>query len=724
MKPGTLLALLASLAVVAWVIVTVCLGDALDWSFTRSEFWLGLLELAAVFCLLLAALYLPKKRWLRAGLAAIVVLVFSYLHAFFLACFAGVAYAVILWMTGYLLLHVVARRWKDELPACLMMGMAGMIVLVCVCSLLKFGTSSDLRTVYKFLVPLEVVLCGKKLLLTTRDFFTEKPREKREGSLLTAVLVSGILTAFLLQLGRACISLDYDSLWYGLRSDVMLAPFTGIYDRVISTGSVYVYPKAIESLSLPFNLPSTYCFVYAVNLMFAAFVLYLVWKIARIFCKKPNTALFVVLCCAVTPGIMNMAVTAKSDISTLLVQLMLAYYALRAVQDGDGGALMLALAAALFSFGFKPSSFVFTTALLVPVVVLAIRKRIALPLRSLPVLLLPVAAVGLLYLRTYWLTGLPVTSFLTGLQQSLGFSYRFPYGGAGSRTESMLGFLKDPEVLVSRLVRLVKFLFCPVGRDLNHVIIAWAGILFTFGWFATVLLALCRGKRTGKKLAENPVYALMFWMTAVVSVVSFGCVVYMRQADGNYFMLMYTLTFLAAALELQDESGAIRKPYRTAAVPLLLCSFMLCLLTGWTWSDGLTPVNLERHGFYHHDGENRIYYESMGVEEIADKLAEEGGKCRVLAVSDEIPRILTLPAIIDSWEDLSVWGNRSLAASAEGVCDYLTAAGVEYVLLERSYAAEEGIAQQVFVELADQDCFQFVMEEGDYLLLSFNPDNR
>ena len=56
---------------------------------------------------------------------------------------------------------------------------------------------------------------------------------------------------FLIQVGRLNIALDFDTLWYGVRSQYIVAGGTGLYENPGLVGMVYVYSKGFEVLTLP-----------------------------------------------------------------------------------------------------------------------------------------------------------------------------------------------------------------------------------------------------------------------------------------------------------------------------------------------------------------------------------------------------------------------------------------------------------------------------------------
>ena len=87
-------------------------------------------------------------------------------------------------------------------------------------------------------------------------------RAPSDGSL--PGLLYADFTAFLIQAGRMNIALDFDTLWYGVRSEYILAGGAGIYENPGLVGMVYVYSKGLEVLTLPSRiwLRTATCYFY------------------------------------------------------------------------------------------------------------------------------------------------------------------------------------------------------------------------------------------------------------------------------------------------------------------------------------------------------------------------------------------------------------------------------------------------------------------------------
>jgi hypothetical protein len=208
----------------------------------------------------------------------------------------------------------------------------------------------------------------------------------------------------------------------------------------------------------------------------------------------------------------------------------------------------------------------------------------------------------------------------------------------------------------------------------------------------------------------------------MISAVSLASVLLLRKPDGNYYMLMYALTFIHLAVEMKDLSGQTVKRGCRTLTPLIACGLLLCLLTSWSWTLGLTPIEMKNGIIYDHQARNQTSLEQIGLGEISRKLENEGGKSRVMVISNEGPWLLSIPAIAESWIDLSYWGNRELSTSAQGLYDYYNAVNMDYVILERLCVENPQAADMVsnLLTLSQDGYLHINMDEGRYMLLRFD----
>lgn len=428
-------------------------------------------------------------------------------------------------------------------------------------------------------------------------FFLEK--DFQEGALYPLVFA---LPFFILQMNRSNVALDYDSLRYGLRSAYVLFP-EGFFSAHGQINSVYSYPKGLELLTYPLNYLPGYGFLLSFSL-WTYLALALVFGLLLFHFQKNRKKLYIgILCFFLLSSVGNMSLTMKTDLFTLLLQLSALYFFLK-------GKRMQSCFLLFFSYSFKPTAVVFSTLLgivfLITMLLECFGKRSTKAntkenikinentginsntnhntiqvkgekwTSELPFVLFSVVYTGLITLRTFLITGLPFSTTFTGIFKAIGFHVNWPfnldahvdYSGELSLSESTFSFFR----------RFFSFLFYPVGEDMEHVAIAWSGVLFplilVFGiWRCFSLGRKCLSGRNslaggnnlpGKNslLGRNSLpgresflrresgeaslwaylpLALSFLVIMAFSLLSF---VMLWQIDGNYYILWESLALL------------------------------------------------------------------------------------------------------------------------------------------------------------------------------------
>ena len=340
--------------------------------------------------------------------------------------------------------------------------------------------------------PLQIFKDFKRFLA-----FLEK--DFQEGALYPLAFA---LPFFILQMNRSNVALDYDSLRYGLRSAYVLFP-EGFFSAHGQINSVYSYPKGLELLTYPLNYLPGYGFLLSFSL-WTYLVLALVFGLLLFHFQKNRKKLYLgILCFFLLSSVGNMSLTMKTDLFTLLLQLSALYFFLKRKRLQSCFLLF-------FSYSFKPTAVVFSTLLgivfLLTMLLEFLGKRNTKTntkenininantginsntnhntiqakgekwTSELPFVLFSLVYTGLITLRTFLITGLPFSTTFTGIFKAIGFHVNWPfnldahvdYSGELSFSESALSFFR----------RLFSFLFYPVGEDMEHVAIAWSGVLF------------------------------------------------------------------------------------------------------------------------------------------------------------------------------------------------------------------------------------------------------
>ena len=420
-----------------------------------------------------------------------------------------------------------------------------------------------------------------------KQFFSFLEKDFQEGALCPLVFA---LPFFILQMNRSNVALDYDSLRYGLRSAYVLFP-EGFFSAHGQINSVYSYPKGLELLTYPLNYLPGYGFLLSFSL-WTYLALALVFGLLLFHFQKNRKKLYIgILCFFLLSSVGNMSLTMKTDLFTLLLQLSALYFFLK-------GKRLQSCFLLFFSYSFKPTAVVFST--LLGIVFLftmlleffgkrntktntkeniningntginsntnpnTIQTKGEKWTSELPFVLFSVVYTGLITLRTFLITGLPFSTTFTGIFKAIGFHVNWPfnldahvdYSGELSLLESAFSFFR----------RLFSFLFYPVGEDMEHVAIAWSGVLFplilVFGiWRCFSLGRKCLSGRNslagGNHLPGREAFlrresgeaslwdylplVLSFLVIMAFSLLSF---VMLWQIDGNYYILWESLALL------------------------------------------------------------------------------------------------------------------------------------------------------------------------------------
>ena len=556
-----------------------------------------------------------------------------------------------------------------------------------------------------------------------------------------------VLIILLIQLCRINISPDYDSLRYGLRSDVLLSDngIKGFFEGMGLVNGVYSYPKGFELITWPLLFGHTYGYVLCFNIWILIAVILLSGEITaalagnreiRNICiikktdrdnKKNRSFCMGAMLISLVPGITNMSVTAKSDLITLMCQLIFVLCVIkylteineecgRCKKDEVGLFTGLGVSALILSYSFKPTSLIFSSALGLAAAAYLICNKYKLKINKngLAALLLSCAFTAVITLRTVCITGMPFTSVFSGLFSRLGFKLKYPlaeqfisapYGEAAGLAEKIQSYLS----------RLMHFLFCPTGADMEHVIMAWGGLVFVVMLFAAVIMY----KKMPEKTAGFMYAALMTVMA--ISLISLAL---LYQIDGNYYELFYALSVITGAAavsgQLELEESEFNENKRVlfggsnglGVIALTVAMIYFTAFTGWSGANGFTPIDFINRGYYNHEAEYGIK-NPLGWDK----------HTRVIAFSAE-PDCYKLKGRVESLTDIcGSLGNVYLVKSLNIFKEYLSRADIDYIYADISYLKENADdtrarARELFKDLIeDGDFEEIVYEENSSELL-------
>ena len=628
--------------------------------------------------------------------------------------------------------------------------------------------------------PLQIFKDFKRFLA-----FLEK--DFQEGTLYPLVFA---LPFFILQMNRSNVALDYDSLRYGLRSAYVLFP-EGFFSAHGQINSVYSYPKGLELLTYPLNYLPGYGFLLSFSL-WTYLALTLVFGLLLFHFQKNRKKLYLgILCFFLLSSVGNMSLTMKTDLFTLLLQLSALYFFLKRKRLQSCFLLF-------FSYSFKPTAVVFSTLLgivfLLTMLLEFLGKRNTKTntkenininantginsntnhntiqakgekwTSELPFVFFSLVYTGLITLRTFLITGLPFSTTFTGIFKAIGFHVNWPfnldahvdYSGELSLSESAFSFFH----------RLFTFLFYPVGEDMEHVAIAWSGVLFplilVFGiWQCFSLGRKCLLRRNslaggnhlpGKNslLGRNSLagreailcgesgeaslwdylpLALSFLVIMAFSLLSF---VMLWQIDGNYYILWESLALLlcfsgeSAPGKIKQAEIAFEKDFQKENTegskgsalflkafvfsPFYLAVFLTTITTSWAGAVGFTPIDLANKGYYDHA---LVELENQGEKGSFPAFSEMAKNPRhhVLAFA-ETPECYRIPCNVQSITDVEgSGGSPGLYDSPLYFAWFLKWSGTDYVYLEQSFLHDEREerAREMLLQMAEEGIFQSPM---------------
>lgn len=622
--------------------------------------------------------------------------------------------------------------------------------------------------------PLQIFKDFKRFLA-----FLEK--DFQEGALYPLVFA---LPFFILQMNRSNVALDYDSLRYGLRSAYVLFP-EGFFSAHGQINSVYSYPKGLELLTYPLNYLPGYGFLLSFSL-WTYLALALVFGLLLFHFQKNRKKLYLgILCFFLLSSVGNMSLTMKTDLFTLLLQLSALYFFLK-------GKRLQSCFLLFFSYSFKPTAVVFSTLLgivfLLTMLLEFLGKRNTKTntqvntdrntntnasinaktginsnintnynriqakgekwTSELPFVLFSLVYTGMITLRTFLITGLPFSTTFTGIFKAIGFHVNWPfnldahvdYSGELSFSESAFSFFR----------RLFSFLFYPVGEDMEHVAIAWSGVLFPlillFALWQCFSIGrkclpgknslpggnsllernsssgreafLCRGSGDASPWEYLPL-ALSFLVIMVFSLLSF---VMLWQIDGNYYILWESLALLLcfSGGNLQEKRGFILLLKAFFFFPFYLAAFLSTITTSWAGAVGFTPIDLANKGYYDHA---LVELENQGEKGSLPAFSEmaKNPRYHVLAFA-ETPECYRIPCNVQSITDVEgSGGSPGLYDSPLYFAWFLKWSGTDYVYLEQSFLHDEREerAREMLLQMAEEGIFQspMLVEKNEILPL-------
>ena len=674
-------------------------------------------EIAILAVLIFGGLALLKRGRSRMYWLTAVVLVFSWIHVVFLPMVVSAVYLISLLAIGRFLRKQVFFRgmvWERSYFSFYMdflFGASFAIVVYCLLSALGVGKIAWMRlSVYALgvaalgfdfsSISCQCIMGWQTLswMLDGSGASREIPRRVRRAWTLAA---GWCVLMFLIQVGRLNIALDFDTLWYGVRSQYIVAGGTGLYENPGLVGMVYVYSKGFEVLTLPLCDLASHSYLTFFNLWLAVLGIgAMVWNAVLLTGNRKqetekkltyHSVLPGIMAAVLTvsvPGIMNMALTAKADLITWLLQLIMLGCFFQYIHVYENHWIFLSGAAGSYflSLTMKPTSLVFSTAVFGMMGLYLLwfwfhERGAAADLfhhlvRLIGSLCLPFGALAGIWARTMKITGMPVTSVFTSIFAWFGFKMKYPFA-----TSELPQNYQEESTLHVLARRIWQMLMQPQGEDMGHVILAWGTSLMAVLIVMLVLYGIFSKKGDEQSHIWNAALVI-FFPFVIVSLISLSM---LYQIDGNYFMLLYSMLILGAcrAMVYFKKIGFYPLASKCLA-PLLVLNLIVTAISSWAWTAGFSEIHLLNKGRVNHRAQEQARMEEKGNTLIWQEVSQDPEN-RVIAFGTH-PYCLQFPCNVESYKDItSPWGNVELVNSPEAFETYMAYAKTDYVYAEAGY---------------------------------------
>ena len=674
-------------------------------------------EIAILAVLIFGGLALLKRGRSRMYWLTAVVLVFSWIHVVFLPMVVSAVYLISLLAIGRFLRKRVFFRgtvWERSYFSFYMdflFGASFAIVVYCLLSALGVGKIAWMRlSVYALgaaalgfdfsSISCQCIMGWQTLswMLDGSGVSREIPRRVRRAWTLAA---GWCALMFLIQVGRLNIALDFDTLWYGVRSQYIVAGGTGLYENPGLVGMVYVYSKGFEVLTLPLCDLASHSYLTFFNLWLAVLGIgAMVWNAKLLTSNRKQetgkkltyrSVLPGIMAAVLTvsvPGIMNMALTAKADLITWLLQLIMLGCFFQYIHVYENHWIFLSGAAGSYflSLTMKPTSLVFSTAVFGMMGLYLLwfwfhERGAAADLfhhivRLIGSLCVPFGALVGIWARTMKITGMPVTSVFTSIFAWFGFKMKYPFA-----TSELPQNYQEESTLHVLARRIWQMLMQPQGEDMGHVILAWGTSLMAVLIVMLVLYGIFSKKGDEQSHIWNAALVI-FFPFVIVSLISLSM---LYQIDGNYFMLLYSMLILGAcrAMEYFKKIGFYPVASKCLA-PLLVLNLIVTAISSWAWTAGFSEIHFLNKGRVNHRAQEQARMEEKGNTLIWQEVSQNPEN-RVIAFGTH-PYCLQFPCNVESYKDItSPWGNVELVNSPEAFETYMAYAKTDYVYAEAGY---------------------------------------
>ena len=614
------------------------------WHISQPEFYQGGLELCLVMMIIFVGGIINKKRLFVPIL--IISCIYLSVNGVIIPTVTAFLYFGMLIYVGYIFVN--SERDDDLILVIMKSFISGIVIWgmgAIVLSLLKRGTINDLRiyTVVLFVAAcIAAVRKDKEINIGKR---INQILHYQYNSYIESAIIVIITSVVLALFAKTNTALDYDSLWYGLRSEYVLVGQHSFYDNLGYMAFVYFYPKFSELLFLPINSLGDYSFVICANI-----VIFLMAILAIYYSLKRNvhgvgkkTKLVLLAGVASIPAFANISATAKADILGFYLVLCAFIFMQEYIETRRKVCFVYAIVCLGLCTAVKLTYILWGGILFIWALYIFIakeRKQVRtrtffdfIQKKWLLIVSSIVTIVGVHY-RTYKLTGYIIYPTAISFQNRI-FHNNHGYYLTKSNT------ISDKVDLQRVLSRVFQFTFDP--QPLGHVVMLWTSNILL------VILVIWIFYKKRKIDLEYIVLMTVYIITAIYYMVS------MSNPDGNYFILPIIVSFIIICSGIQSDTKLEKTTMNVSMITVLVCMLPIMFVSHSSWVYGTKAFSKEIIADnFETSKKNQETFSYNGVSNIVEEVGAYSVNDKVIASSVSSGLYFRFPCNLETYYELSL----------------------------------------------------------------------
>ena len=614
------------------------------WRLSQPEFYQGGIEVCLAMVLIYLGWLINKKRLFAPMI--IISCIYLSINGVIIPTLTAFLYIGILLYIGYVFKTsdqedgLILKSMKAFISGIAIWGLGAIIL-----SLLNKGTINDLRiyTIVLFIVACIWAVWKKKE--TNIGIIINQALQYKNDSYVEIAIIVIMIGVVLALFAKTNTALDYDSLWYGLRSENVLVGQHSFYDNLGYMAYVYFYPKFSELLFLPINSLGDYSFIFCANI-----VIFLMAILAIYYSLKRNingidkkTKLILLAGVASIPAFANISATAKADILGFYLVLCAFVFMQEYIEARKYSCFVYAIVALGLCTAVKLTYILWGGILFIwGLCVFTIKERKqekndafleSIKNNCLLIVSAIVTIIGVHY-RTYKLTGYIIYPTAISLWNKV-FHNNHGYYLTQSNT---IGNKVDIHTTLSRLY---EFIFDP--QPLGHVIMLW-----TSNILLVILVVWILFKKKKIKI-EYTILMVVYILTSIYYMVS------MSNPDGNYFILPIIVSVIIICGGVQSDTKLERITIKIAMGIVLVCLLPIMFISHSSWAWGTKAFSKELIiDNFETEKNNQTTFIYNGVNNIVGEVSTYSVNDKVIASSVASGLYFRFPCNLETYYELSL----------------------------------------------------------------------